>query len=68
MMRGPMRRRIALAGTVIAAPIMVVGFTDRAPGLKRSLSFWSRLAPLLAEYYGIKANARLEGVGPEVLP
>ena len=52
-----MARRGALASAGIAVGTAYVS----SPGLRRSVTFWSTVAPFMAEYQGIKLRARCEG-------
>jgi len=62
-------RKVGGAAALVGAPLCVYLASDKAPGLRRSVQFWTTLGPKLAEYKFIVASASWKGEeGAKELP
>ena len=56
------RGAVATCGVAVGA-----AYASSSPGFRRSVTFWSTVAPFFLEYQGIKLRARIEGCDGAVL-
>ena len=59
--------RWARRGAVATCGVAVGAAYASSPGFRRSVTFWSTVAPFFLEYQGIKLRARIEGCDGAVL-